>query len=78
MSKFISIDLFLFIECEGGTFGFGCNKTCGNCKHMKDCHHVTGLCTHGCDPGYYGIRCTYEQRKSIFLILLVDNPHHHY
>eukprot|EP00105_Crassostrea_gigas_P027087 XP_011448302.2 PREDICTED: multiple epidermal growth factor-like domains protein 10 [Crassostrea gigas] len=51
-------------KCEGGTFGLDCNKTCGHCKHMKHCHHVTGVCMHGCVPGYYGLRCTYEQRKS--------------
>lgn len=60
-----SFDIFfLFTECEGGTFGLDCNKTCGHCKHMKHCHHVTGVCMHGCVPGYYGLRCTYEQRKS--------------
>lgn len=48
-------------KCEGGTFGLDCNKTCGHCKHMKHCHHVTGVCMHGCVPGYYGLRCTYEQ-----------------
>lgn len=59
-----SVYLVYFTECESGTFGLDCNKTCGNCEDMKHCHHVTGFCTQGCVPGYYGLRCTYEQRKS--------------
>lgn len=34
-----------------------CSQTCGKCHGGEECHHVTGNCSNGCDPGMYGEKC---------------------
>lgn len=40
-------------KCRNRTFGENCSKQCGGCLNGTDCHHVSGQCYHGCDPGWY-------------------------
>lgn len=47
----------LIVECDNGTYGNGCNRTCGHCANKTICYHVNGTCFEGCDPGYRGSRC---------------------
>lgn len=48
----------MFISvCPEGFYGVACNKTCGNCRDVKTCHHVKGACLSGCDAGYWGLLC---------------------
>ena len=44
-------------ECDGHTYGLGCNQSCGNCSDGVQCDHVTGSCQNGCVAGMYGDRC---------------------
>lgn len=44
-------------ECDAGLYGENCIKSCGYCNGSKECHHVTGHCSKGCEPGYTGITC---------------------
>ena len=44
-------------ECDGHTYGFGRNQSCGNCSGGVQCDHVTGRCQNGCVAGMYGDRC---------------------
>lgn len=44
-------------ECSDGLFGESCGSFCGHCYEIKKCHHVTGICPKGCDPGYKGMNC---------------------
>ncbi|XP_065925748.1 multiple epidermal growth factor-like domains protein 10 isoform X2 [Magallana gigas] len=48
------------LECDNGTYGNGCNKTCGHCVNKSLCNHVNGTCFEGCDPRYRGSRCRLE------------------
>ncbi|GFR82636.1 multiple epidermal growth factor-like domains 10, partial [Elysia marginata] len=45
--------------CENGTFGENCTNICSlHCKGSGEvCHHVTGVCLNGCQPGYTGELC---------------------
>jgi hypothetical protein len=47
---------FLFSECANGTYGLGCNGTCGKCKDGAVCDKVTGNCDK-CEPGWYQPLC---------------------
>lgn len=55
--KIACIFLFCFIECYPGTYGAGCNATCGYCINNEACLHTNGTCAQGCDPGYKGELC---------------------
>lgn len=52
--------LFFFLQrlgCDNGTYGEGCNNTCGNC-HVNDvCSHINGTCLAGCGAGFVGELC---------------------
>ena len=56
----LSSYLYLYPECNTGSYGAGCSETCSNtCAGPdSDCHHVTGTCTAGCDPGFWGDKCS--------------------
>lgn len=45
------------LDCPFGFFGEGCSSQCGHCLHQT-CHHVTGVCEQGCEPGYQAPNCT--------------------
>ena len=49
-----------FAECYLGFYGEGCVNNCSeHCLGADNsCHHVTGTCDLGCDPGYLGALCT--------------------
>ena len=47
----------IYVECDNNTFGQDCTGVCGNCMEKKQCHHIAGICLHGCDPGFQGLRC---------------------
>lgn len=44
-------------ECDAGYYGKNCTKLCGHCIESKKCHHVSGICSKGCEPGYRGNTC---------------------
>lgn len=44
-------------KCNEGQFGQNCDFECGHCLHKKQCHHIEGTCSSGCDDGYRGIQC---------------------
>lgn len=46
------------LDCPFGFFGDGCSSQCGHCLHQTTCHHVTGVCEQGCEPGYQAPSCT--------------------
>lgn len=46
-----------FIACYFGTYGEGCNQTCGRCLGNVTCNNVNGTCGNGCEEGYMGSRC---------------------
>lgn len=50
------VDAF-FIECIAGFHGENCSFTCGKCLNSTACHHITGSCDQGCDPGFEGLTC---------------------
>lgn len=43
--------------CKNGSFGDGCNETCGECLGDGICHFQTGECETGCNKGYQGLQC---------------------
>lgn len=46
-------------ECNKGTFGLNCTKTCNGCI-VNECNHINGVCKIDsvCKPGYvYGKYC---------------------
>lgn len=49
---------FNILVCTHGMFGDGCKNKCGNCANNTKCHHVTGTCLHGCEPGYLEDDCS--------------------
>lgn len=55
------LPLFIYfssLECLPGNFGQQCNNSCGHCFNQSACHHVTGICAKGCEPGYQSSNCT--------------------
>ena len=38
-------------------YGQDCEQKCGFCKNNSACHHESGHCDVGCDPGYVGDTC---------------------
>ena len=34
-----------------------CKQTCGSCYGGKQCDHVNGSCTNGCEAGLFGEKC---------------------
>lgn len=40
-------------KCRNRTYGVNCSKQCGGCLNGTDCHHISGQCYQGCDPGWY-------------------------
>ena len=54
---FICTHYVFITECDGHTYGLGCNQRCGNCSGGVQCDHVTGSCPNGCDAGMYGNKC---------------------
>ena len=52
------MDFFYFSSaCDNGRFGMECSEFCGHCNANAQCHHITGLCTTGCSPGFNGTLC---------------------
>ncbi|KAL3879915.1 hypothetical protein ACJMK2_032191, partial [Sinanodonta woodiana] len=44
--------------CIRGTYGSGCNETCGNCYNGNiSCLITDGNCTEGCTMGWQGAIC---------------------
>ncbi|KAL3879928.1 hypothetical protein ACJMK2_032204, partial [Sinanodonta woodiana] len=44
--------------CRRGTYGLGCNGTCGNCyKGNISCSLIDGMCKEDCDAGWHGDIC---------------------
>lgn len=52
------------VECSTGFYGQQCKRKCGLCVNQITCHHFTGACVNGCEPGYMSPNCT----EGIFLI----------
>ncbi|KAL3879941.1 hypothetical protein ACJMK2_032217, partial [Sinanodonta woodiana] len=45
-------------ECIRGTYGYGCNDTCGKCyKGDTSCSLTDGRCVEGCEAGWLGDTC---------------------
>ena len=58
-----SFYFYFATECRTGSFGPGCSNRCSTSCAGPDnsCHHISGACKSGCDPGYRGAKC--EQSK---------------
>ncbi|KAK3778187.1 hypothetical protein RRG08_007558 [Elysia crispata] len=52
----------LLCGCLNGTYGDGCEIACSDhcAGDQNSCHHVSGACDQGCDPGYRGSLCLQE------------------
>lgn len=48
----------ILLECRYGYYGERCSNECGHCLNNTACHHVTGTCVNGCEPGYKAPNCT--------------------
>lgn len=57
MIRVYSIRLFFISSsaCQHGFFGENCAMKCVDT--CNDCNDVTGLCDHGCLPGFRGYIC---------------------
>lgn len=53
----VSPFLLLTLECSGDTYGNECSQIRGKCYKGEQCHHVNGMCPHGCDVGFVGENC---------------------
>ncbi|KAK3610923.1 hypothetical protein CHS0354_031572 [Potamilus streckersoni] len=54
-------------ECEKGTYGYGCNETCGACLNGNDsCSKTNGQCKHGCEEGWRDGTCKQECEKGTY------------
>ena len=47
-----------------------CRLTCGKCHRGEQCHHLTGHCPFGCDPGMFGEKCVNGNIELIFILHL--------
>lgn len=61
MSVFLAF--FSISVCPIGLFGAACNKICGNCRDVSQCHPITGTCVSGCVAGYEGNKCKTREYK---------------
>ena len=60
-------------ECEPWSFGSGCAQYCFlNCKD-KVCDHTDGVCTKGCNDGYFGNRCSRSNLRFKISVYLFRN-----
>lgn len=59
IEKLFSFQYFTwyFVECIDSKYGLDCSQSCGHCNKNKQCHHISGMCPYGCDPGYTGSQC---------------------
>ena len=55
-SKMTFVHRVLYVECDPGTYGPGCERKCA-CPPGVSCDHVTGACQRKCPPGYHGENC---------------------
>lgn len=51
------IFFLLFLECESGYFGKGCENMCGWCFNNDVCDYVDGFCLDSCFVGWKGLGC---------------------
>lgn len=49
---------FYISECENNAYGAGCLEKCGKCLGGEKCNFVNGICSNGCEAGYYNFSCT--------------------
>ncbi|XP_029645473.2 multiple epidermal growth factor-like domains protein 6 [Octopus sinensis] len=52
-------------ECSPGKYGTHCNEEC-NCRDKDVCDRVTGICPHGCPPGFTSGTCKEVCPKGTF------------
>lgn len=71
LKKLFKVFVILVSECTKGSYGSGCNETCGHCRHVSQCFHINGSCPTGCDTGYQGGLC--KSREYIFRIYIKKN-----
>lgn len=60
-------------------YGENCSRPCGHCLESKQCHHINGTCTNGCDSGYQGSLCTEGKHISTLKVnsdFLLNNLDH--
>ncbi|CAI9733321.1 Hypothetical predicted protein [Octopus vulgaris] len=53
------------IKCSPGKYGTHCNEEC-NCRDKDVCDRVTGICPHGCPPGFTSGTCKEVCPKGTF------------
>lgn len=64
------------LECIEGYYGEECGSICGYCLDNTTCHHVTGSCDKGCQPGYQEPNCTLGDSPNIqYTVLILKRPH---
>ncbi|XP_041379374.1 multiple epidermal growth factor-like domains protein 10 [Gigantopelta aegis] len=47
-------------KCKDGYYGYRCILCPENCSRIQNepyCHPETGMCLHGCTPGWFGVYC---------------------
>lgn len=65
---------YIMLECSYGYYGERCSNKCGQCLNSTACHHVTGTCVNGCEPGYKAPNCT--EGITSFYIKQIDEEKH--
>lgn len=54
-----ALNIFSFIVCADGTYGYNCVKNCsGQCLINSSCNKQTGHCEMGCNSGYTDNKCS--------------------
>lgn len=61
--QFITHACIVFIACPDRFYGDNCSLSCGHCMHFDPCHHISGQCLNGCDPGWSGLHCVTRKLK---------------
>lgn len=53
--------------CPSGQYGIHCREHCiGKCINSEPCHHVTGVCSNGCQDGFIGKHCNNTCSRGYF------------
>lgn len=63
--KNIQLLCLIIVECDRGSYGIGCNETCGQCRDVSQCSNVNGSCLTGCGAGFIGDLCEISKYANI-------------
>lgn len=65
--------ILISVECNDGLFGDMCQKECGRCLNMSQCHHINGICINGCKPGYSSEFCNQCKYFALYFLLAIKH-----